>query len=255
MRPKQFTFILTTILLCTTLSLPLHSQVLISLLFGDELNSDKVRFGLDGGLNLSNMTHTNGSKFMESFNLGLYFDIELKENPKWYLHTGLLVKSDMGAGGIELYPLNEPYLDSSFAGGSIERTLKYINIPALVRYKFTSHLFIEFGPMIGILTKATDEFYNSIKNDDDHSYKNKVTDSYKWFDAGLKAGIGYHLLKGTGVNFGVRYYQGLMDVLKDNSSDPVLNQSLYLFVSIPVGAGEKAQAKKAEKEAKKNQKM
>jgi hypothetical protein len=107
--------------------------------------------------------------------------------------------------------------------------------------------------MIGILTKATDEFLNSVNNDDDHSFKNKVTGEYKWFDAGLQAGLGYHLLKGTGVNFGVRYYQGLMDVLKDNSSDPSWNQSLYLFVSIPVGAGEKAQAKKAEKANRKNQ--
>jgi hypothetical protein len=160
----------------------------------------------------------------------------------------------MGASGIEVYSLAEgPDLDSVFIGGSVERTLKYINIPALVRYKFTNHLFIEIGPMIGFLTKATDEFLNSVRKDDDLSFKNKVTDNYKWFDAGLQAGLGYHLLKGTGVNFGVRYYQGLMDVIKDNSSDPVRNQSFYLFVSIPIGAGEKAQAKKAEKGNKKNQ--
>jgi hypothetical protein len=255
MRPKQFISALAVVLLTISLAIPVHSQVIISLLFGDELNSDKVRFGLDGGVNFSNLTAIEEAKFMENFNLGLYFDIELKENPKWYLHTGLLLKSEMGAREIDLYSLNEPYLDSSFAGGSVERTLKYINIPALVRYKFTNHLFIEFGPMLGVLTRATDEFYNSVKNDDDHSFENKVTDTYKWFDAGLKAGIGYQLLKGTGVNFGVRYYQGFMDILKDNPGDPVWNQSLYLFVSIPVGAGEKAQAKKAEKKAKKDQKM
>jgi hypothetical protein len=107
--------------------------------------------------------------------------------------------------------------------------------------------------MIGFLTRATDEFYNSVKKDDDLTFKNKVTDKYKWFDAGLQAGLGYHLLKGTGVNFGVRYYQGLMDVIRDNTSDPSLNQSVYLFVSIPIGAGEKAQAKKAEKSGIKNQ--
>jgi hypothetical protein len=109
--------------------------------------------------------------------------------------------------------------------------------------------------MLGVMTRATDVFYNTLKKDEDLSYKYKVTDRYKWFDAGVVAGIGYHLLKGTGVNFGIRYYQGLMDVLKDNSSDPVLNQSVYLFVSIPVGAGEKAKGKKAEKENRKNQKL
>jgi hypothetical protein len=93
-----------------------------------------------------------------------------------------------------------------------------------------------------------------VKKDDDLSFKNKVTDKFKWFDAGLQAGIGYHLLKGTGVNFGVRYYQGLMDIIKDNSSDPSWNQSIYLFASIPIGAGEKAQAKKAAKKSEKDSK-
>jgi hypothetical protein len=160
----------------------------------------------------------------------------------------------MGARGMEVYALDEPGLDSVFLGGSVERTMKYIHIPALVRYKFTNHLFFEIGPMLGILTKATDVFYNDVKKEEDLSFTNKVTDQYKWFDAGIKAGIGYHLLKGTGVNFGVRYYQGLMDVIKDHSSDPARNQSIYLFVSIPIGAGEKAQAKKAAKKGEKDSK-
>jgi len=251
MRSKHFLSAMTVALLCISLSLPLHSQVLISLLFGDELNSDKVKFGLDGGLNFSNLNRTEGSKFLENFNLGLYFDIQLKENAKWYLHTGVLLKSEMGARGIDLYSLDDPGLDSVLIGGDIERQLKYINIPALVRYKLRKHVFFEIGPMLGILTKATDVFYNSVKKDDDLSFKNKVTDRYKWFDAGVEAGIGYQLMKGTGVNFGIRYYQGLTDILKDNPGDPMWNQSLYLYVSIPVGAGEKAKAKKALKESKK----
>jgi hypothetical protein len=255
MRSKQFILAHAIALLCISISLNLHSQVVISLLFGDELNSDKVRFGLDGGINFSNLTGIDGTKFLENFNLGLYFDIQLKENSKWYVHTGVLLKSEMGARSVPLYSLDDPGLDSVFHGGNIERQLKYINFPVLARYKFTSHFFIEIGPMLGILTKATDEFYNSVKKDEDLSFKNKVTGRYKWFDAGIEAGLGYHLIKGTGVNFGIRYYQGFMDILKDNSGDPVWNQSIYLFVSIPIGAGEKAQAKKAEKAAKKDHKM
>jgi hypothetical protein len=251
MRSKMFIFVLAAALLCISVSSHLHSQVLISLLFGDKLNSDKVKFGLDGGLNFSNLNRIEGSKFLENFNLGLYFDIQLKENSNWYLHTGALLKSGMGARGIDVYSMDDPGLDSIFVGGSIERQLKYINFPALIRYKSGKHIFFEIGPMLGILTRTTDVFYNSVKKDEDLSFKNKVTDRYKWFDAGLEAGIGYQILKGTGVNFGIRYYQGLTDILKDNPADPMWNQSLYLFVSIPVGAGEKAKEKKALKESKK----
>lgn len=253
MKSKQFITAIAFTLFSISLSFTAHSQVIISLLFGDELNSDKVKFGLDGGVNFSSLTGIEKAKFMENFNLGLYFDIQLKENSNWYVHTGALLKSDMGARGIEPYSLDESYLDSSFIGGSIERTLKYINIPALVRYKFTSHLFIEAGPLLGVLTKATDEFYNVIEKDEDISLNNKVTDQYVWYDAGLQAGFGYHLLKGTGINFGVRYYQGFVNVFKEKSADPSRNQSIYLFLSIPVGAGEKSQAKKAEKKSMKDQ--
>ena len=76
MRYRQFFSALVIALLCLSTSFPLHSQVIISLLFGDELNSDKVKFGLDGGFNYSNLTGTQGSKFLENFNLGLYFDIQ-----------------------------------------------------------------------------------------------------------------------------------------------------------------------------------
>jgi Outer membrane protein beta-barrel domain len=254
MKSKQFIAALVTLCLCTSLSFHLHSQVLISLLFGDELNSDKVKFGLDGGFNFSNLTGTGESKFIENLNLGLYFDIQLKAKSHWYVHTGALLKSEMGARGIDVYSLDDPGLDSIFLGGDIERQLRYINFPALIRYKHGKHFFIEAGPMFGILTNATDVFYQSINKDDDLSFNNKVTDHFHWFDMGIEAGFGYQLMKGTGVNFGIRYYQGLLAVLKDNSSDPSWNQSLYLFVSIPVGAGEKSKAKKAEKELKKSQK-
>ena len=36
-------------------SRPVHGQVLIALLFGDKLNTGKIEFGLDGGLNLASM--------------------------------------------------------------------------------------------------------------------------------------------------------------------------------------------------------
>lgn len=44
-------------LLLMLLSAPLQSQVLLSLIFGDKLNSDGVEFGLEGGYNFSNVSN------------------------------------------------------------------------------------------------------------------------------------------------------------------------------------------------------
>ena len=77
-----------------------NSQVLISILFGDKLNSGKVEFGLQGGLNWSTIKNLEGAKSLTGFNLGFYFDIKLK-NPSWMINTGVIVKSPMGANELQ----------------------------------------------------------------------------------------------------------------------------------------------------------
>lgn len=103
-----------------------HSQVLISILLGDKLNSGKLEFGLDGGVNYSQLDQ---SKANGTFNLGFYFDFKLK-NPNLMFHTGVIVKSTMGAKDLPTYLLNDPELDAAFAvGSSVERRLSYFNVP------------------------------------------------------------------------------------------------------------------------------
>jgi len=236
-----------------------NSQVLISLLLGDKLNSDKLKFGLDGGVNFSNITNLDPSKYKAHFNLGFYFDLLLKKDTRWYLHTGVLVKSTMGPQGLNTYMTGNADLDSLYPGGTVERKLSYFNVPILARYKFKNELYIEAGPNLGLLYKAYDIFYTDLKIRDDLVYKLEVRDQYHRIDAGVMAGIGYSVLKGTGYNFGLRYYYGLTELLKENAGDSQKNSSIYLYASLPVGAGEKAkakaEAKKLEKEAKKAAKM
>ena len=71
-----------------------QSQVLITLLLGDKLNSDGIEFGLEGGINRAQITGMESKNFARKWNLGFYFDIRLKE--QWFLYTGVLVKANMG---------------------------------------------------------------------------------------------------------------------------------------------------------------
>ena len=50
-----------------------RSQVLMSLIFGDKLNSPNIEFGLDGGVNFSSISNLD-SDYKRDFNLGFYFD-------------------------------------------------------------------------------------------------------------------------------------------------------------------------------------
>jgi len=221
-------------------------QVLISLLLGDKLNSDKLEFGLEGGLSLSDINGLSPSDTKPGFNLGFYFDFKLNNSP-WYLHTGVMVKSTLGAENLDVYALSNPDLDNAFVNGSVTRKLGYFNVPVMIKYKFKNNLFVEAGPMFSLMNKSTDEFTATIQKKDDLTYKLKIKDRHHPLDAGVMGGVGYRLLKGKGVNLGIRYYFGFVDIILDDSTPAQYNRSLVVVVGIPIGA-----AKKAQKEIDKN---
>lgn len=227
-----------------------QSQVLISLLFGDKLNSDKIKFGLEGGVNFANVTNLETATVEPNFNIGFYFDFKLNDSPNWFLHSGVIVKSTMGAS-LDPYSLDDENLDVLFENGNVERKMQYWNVPFLARYKFNNNIFIEAGPMFGILYKGTDIFTNTVDGND-IEYNNNIRKEHTRLDIGLEGGIGYQTEKFmNGMNFGARYYQGLLNSSTTANANQ-LNTSYYIFVGLPIGAGEKAQAKKkaaAEKKA------
>lgn len=220
-------------------------QVLISLLLGDKLNSGKIEFGLDGGVNFPDIRGLRGSNVRGAFNLGFYFDIKLK-NPQWMVHTGVLVKSSMGADGLPVYSLGDPDLDNSFSEGEVRRKINYFNVPIAMKYEFKNHLYVEGGIMPALRAKAFDVFTTDIKERDDLEYKLKISDQFHRLDFGLVGGLGYRLMGGNGMNLTLRYYYGLVDITIDDSAPDQFNTSLYLAVGIPIGAGKAKEKREAE---------
>jgi hypothetical protein len=215
-----------------------NSQILISLLLGDKLNSDKLEFGLDGGLSRSKIIGIDQGDYVGRFHLGFYFDFKLK-NPAWMIHTGVIVKSTMGAQNIPVYDLENTDLNAAFVGGSVDRRLNYFNVPILMKYRFKNNFSMELGPMLGLMNKSEDVFTRKVIDKDDLTYSVKVRDQYHPLDAGLMAGLGYRLLKGTGMNLGARVYYGLIDITIDDSTPNQYNRSFYFYAGIPIGKAPK----------------
>lgn len=215
-----------------------HAQVIISLLLGDKLNSGKIEFGLDGGATFISQSGAGGGN-RNTFNLGFYFDIKLKS--PWMLHTGVIVKSTMGGGEMPVYALGDTQLDGLFANGHVERTMNYFNVPILIKYNFKNNFFLEGGPMLGVKYGATDRFITTV-NGAELTYEVNVNSKFRALDAGLMGGIGYRLMGGNGMNLGVRYYYGLLNI---SNVGETFNRAWYLTIGIPIGAG-KARDKKQE---------
>lgn len=223
-----------------------HSQVLISLVFGDDLNSEFVEFGLEGGLNVSTISNIEGADPSLGFNLGFYFDIISKKNPHWMLNSGVIVKSPMGAEKLPVYSLNNAELDGLYQGGYVNREIRYFNVPVLLKYKFDNNIFVKAGPQASLLANAFDEFNKEIDGEK-VKYKHKIRDQVHVVDAGVFFGTGYRLMGGNGMNLGIQYYLGLVPVMKGDGPKQY-NRSLYVTLGIPIGKG-KAAKKAAEKKA------
>ena len=221
-----------------------RTQVLISILLGDKLNTGKIEFGLEGGANWSTIKNLDGAKNLTGFNLGFYFDFKLKDSA-WMLNTGVIVKSGMGADGLPVYQLGDPDLDNAFNGGEIARKINYFNVPIMMKYNFKNRIYVKGGVQLGLRYKAFDQFTNSINDEEDLKYKVDVKEQFHPLDAGLAFGAGYRLIKGNGMNIGLQYYLGLIDIRVDDSSPNQFNRVLYLTAGIPIGKNSKK--KKADK--------
>lgn len=212
----------------------LNAQVLISLLFGDALNSEKIEFGLIGGMNRSYIIDIDDSKGLNNFNLGFYFHILMKKSS--YLSTGVLVKSNVGATGMATYSIGDEDFDAVFKDGILTKKISCFYVPILFHQRFNNRWYIEAGPQLGLIHKPKDIFDVS-EFGGDISYKRVVRDEYKYIDAGLLGGVGFKFKKNPkSVSAGINYYYGLVNVSKTPDLK-IRNSSIYFYVKIPIGAG------------------
>ncbi|MFT6998502.1 MAG: hypothetical protein ACJAQ4_002264 [Cryomorphaceae bacterium] len=229
------------LLLCSLalISYQAQSQILISLLFGDKLNSPNLEFGLEGGFSWSEINSLDANKSLSSFNLGLYFDIRAKNN--LWIYTGVLLKSEYGVSGLSEKDLNTIKANYNGNDGDYRQELNYFITPLFAKYKFDNNIYITLGPQFGLLKKGLVEF--ETETDDILTIIEETnTDELNRFDMGFSAGAGYTLMKGEGMSIGVRYYYGLLDVYKSVSGSN--NSSLYLQANIRIGAAKKDKAPK-----------
>lgn len=211
-----------------------NAQIIIGLLFGEALNTEKIEFGLTGGLNRSNFNGYNESEGLNNFNLGFYFHIMLKENS--FISTGVLIRSNVGATGMPTYLLDDPGFDEVFMDGVLTTKVNYFYVPIMYQRRIKNRILLEGGIQPGLRSRAFD-YFNLESNGGDLEFRKNVSDDFSRLDFGLVGGMGYKLkneLKSMSV--GVLYYYGLVDV-KKNTDAKVNNSSLNVYLRIPIGTG------------------
>lgn len=104
----------------------------------------------------------------------------------------------------------QPELQYSVEGAD-EQSITYLRIPAMAKFYVTNGFNVQIGPVLGA------------KMDTEDKYLNKAT---KALDYGAAGGLSYELSSGFVID--ARYYFGLEDINRSESTDKVTNNSIQL---------------------------
>jgi hypothetical protein len=217
-----------------------HSQALLILLFGDKLSTEKVQVGINFMGTLSNIKGIDDTKMRPSWAFGAFCEIKLADS--WTLQPELIVKTPGGAKNIPFTTTGDPSADSLIGEGEKSRTFNYLTVPIFVKYR-TRSIGIYAGPQFGYLTSAKDVHTGTTVHGNAFTVEQDVKEYLNKWDAGIGGGFEYSFKpeeKMRSMRLGLRFYWGLVDMVKDNPGDAQTNYSLIITVGIPIGGSKDA---------------
>ncbi len=160
-----------------------------------------IKFGIKGGLNLSDVTKLEEHNSVTKFHIGALTEIFL--NDKFSVQPEILY-SAQGATFTRYFAADD-YIEAY----SSPLKLNYITIPIMAKYYILDKFSIQAGPQLGFVTKSEIET-NSFSP---KKIKQNIKDETNIFDFGLNFGLGYELPQG--VFFEARYNTGFTKIFKE----------------------------------------
>lgn len=221
------------ILMLTLAASLAHSQVLIALLFGDKLSTDKFQLGIRLAGNWENFTGWDGTEIRFDFGFGIYGALKL--SPKLTLQPELLFKDPRGADGLPTKAFGNADLDPLLEDAAVTAKLAYVSLPVLLKYHLTPQLSLGFGPQLGYISSARYEYKAEVYAKEDLVFKEDIKSTLNSLDFALAFSVEYTLQKRKAIQIGLRYYLGLVDIFKDSSGHSVKNSVIQVYLGIPVG--------------------
>lgn len=205
------------------LSAPAGAQVLLGYLFGEKLSSRTFNMGFEVGVNFSRPDGLADAQRMNRTVFGLFGDWRFSEN--LHLAGAVLPFAGRGAEGLAPVPTGDPAFDGQTAGGTMQRSLDYVEIPLLL--KWAPHREEGFrvgaGPSFGIVRGASDRYQTVSPAGMPYVLERNIGDQLPGLDMGLSLDVEWRLPL---LSIAVRYTQGLTDMRQDGSAEPVHSRVL-----------------------------
>jgi hypothetical protein len=217
MRSKCSTFV-TACLALLLVGAPARGQVLMGYLFANMLTSETFSMGFEVGMNFSSLEGLGGAERMNRTAFGLFGDWRFSEN--FHLGGAVLPFAGRGAEGLTPVPTGDPELDSQVAGGTMTRSLNYVEIPVLLRWapKREEGFRVGAGPSFGILTGANDRYETTAPGGTGYVVERDIGGQLPGLDFGLSVDVEWRFKL---LSIAARYTEGMTDMRQEGSPDAV----------------------------------
>jgi len=200
------------------LNSPVSAQVLIGYLFGEKLATPTFNMGFEVGANFSTVDGLDGAERMNRTVFGLFGDWRFSEH--FHLGGAILPFAGRGAEGLSPLPTGDAVIDGQIGGGSMTRSLNYVEIPVLMKWapKREEGFRIGAGPSFGLVTGANDRYEVTTPTGTPYVLEQDIGGQLPWLDFGLSVDVEWRF---KFLSIAARYTEGLTDMRQEGSPDAV----------------------------------
>jgi hypothetical protein len=183
--------------------------VLIGYLFGDKLAGPNFNMGFEIGVNFSTLDGMGEADRARKTVFGLFADWRFSEH--FHLGTAVLPFAGRGANGLEPVPTGDPEIDAQTAGGTMSRSMSYVELPIILKWspKRQTGFRVGAGPSIGIITGAHDRYEVTTSAGTPYLLERDIESQVTSIDAGLSAEVEWRF---PILSVAARYTHGLTEI-------------------------------------------
>ena len=235
---SSFAAVVLALFLVTT---PARAQMLIGYLLGEKLASPTFNMGFEIGVNFSTLDGLDGAERLNRTVFGLFGDWRFSKHI--HLTGAFLPAAGRGAQGLTPIPTGDPAIDGQTAGGTMKRSLNYIEFPLLLKWapKREEGFRIGAGPSFGIITGANDRYDATTTAGTPYTLERDIGNEIPGLDFGLSVDVEWRFKM---LSIAGRYTQGLTDIKQAASATAV--HSRVLTGTGRIYLGKKKSAAKAD---------
>jgi hypothetical protein len=203
---------------------------------GNAVASETFNIGFDIGMNFATVTGLGDAQRRRSPLFGLFADWRFSEHAHLGVH--FIPLSSRGAEGLSPQPLGDPTLDSLVRGGTMTRSITTIDIPVMLKYAPRRDTGVRFGagPEISFILGANDRYTARGPTDSAVVIERDIGSHIGGIDAGFAVDLEW---RWPLLAIGVRYYQGMTDLISNNLGTPSRSRVFSGSGRIPLGVKRK----------------